>query len=109
MRMRSSTIMFDTLSSASQWVGTAAAVLTTCSFLPQAFLTLRSQDVSGISAGMYSMFTAGVALWLVYGYLLGEWPIIIANAVTLTLCSLILITKLRVDRHQRRKRQGPEH
>ena len=45
--------------------------------------------------GMYSLFTTGVALWLLYGISLGEWPIIMANAVTLGLAALILGMKLR--------------
>jgi MtN3 and saliva related transmembrane protein len=79
------------------WLGTAAAVLTTSSFVPQALLTLRTRDVSGISLAMYSCFTAGVALWLVYGVVLGQWPIIVANTVTLALAGTILVTKLVVD------------
>lgn len=77
------------------WVGYAAATLTTLSFVPQAILTVRTRNVSGISLGMYSCFTAGVALWLVYGLHLGEWPIIAANAITLGLASIILVTKVR--------------
>lgn len=76
-------------------IGYLAAVLTTCSFVPQAWLTFRSRDVRGISLGMYSVFAAGVALWLVYGLLLEAWPIVAANAVTLTLALLILGMKLR--------------
>jgi MtN3 and saliva related transmembrane protein len=86
------------------WLGTAAAVLTTGSFLPQAVLTLRTRNVSGISLGMYLMFTLGVALWLAYGLALGQWPVIAANAVTLVLASLILLTKWQVERSTRRGR-----
>ncbi len=80
------------------WLGYVAATLTTGSFLPQAWLTLRTRDVSGISLGMYSAFTLGVALWLAYGIALGEWPIIIANAFTVTLAAIILATKIAVER-----------
>ena len=76
-------------------IGFLAAVLTTASFGPQALHTFRTRDVSGISLVMYSAFTAGVALWLVYGLLLGAWPIVIANIVTLSLASSILVMKLR--------------
>lgn len=75
-------------------IGYIAASLTTLSFLPQALHTFRTRDVSGISLGMYSMFTVGVALWLVYGLLLGAWPIVVANAVTLALALAILVMKL---------------
>lgn len=79
----------------SELIGYLAAALTTCSFVPQAWLTFRTRDVSGISLGMYSVFTTGVALWLVYGLLLGAWPIVSANAVTLALALAILVMKLR--------------
>ncbi len=80
------------------WLGYVAATLTTASFLPQAWLTIRTRDVSGISLGMYSAFTLGVALWLAYGIALGEWPIIIANAFTVALAATILGTKIAVER-----------
>ena len=76
-------------------LGYCAAALTTGSFLPQALLTLRTRDVSGISLGMYSAFTLGVALWLVYGVLLYSWPLMIANSITLALALAILVMKLR--------------
>lgn len=76
-------------------IGTLAAILTTLSFLPQARHTFRTKDVRGISLGMYSAFTLGVALWLVYGLMLGAWPVVIANLVTLALASAILVMKLR--------------
>jgi MtN3 and saliva related transmembrane protein len=76
-------------------VGTIAACLTTFSFLPQAIKTFRTKDVSGISLSMYGIFTAGVALWLIYGILLMAWPIIASNAVTLSLAISIFVMKLR--------------
>lgn len=79
------------------WLGYLAASLTTLSFVPQAVLTLRTREVHGISAVMYGLFTIGVALWLAYGWRLGEWPIIVANAVTLVLATTILTTKLVID------------
>lgn len=84
--------------------GYAAAILTTISFVPQVWHTFRTRDVSGISLGMYSVFTAGVALWLVYGVLLTAWPVVIANAVTLALAVAILVMKLRYRRPARRRR-----
>jgi MtN3 and saliva related transmembrane protein len=76
-------------------IGYLAAFLTTFSFVPQAWLTLRTRDVSGISLGMYAVFTTGVALWLLYGLLTDAWPVVLANAVTLALASFILVMKLR--------------
>lgn len=78
-----------------EWVGFVAAFLTTFSFVPQAVMTIRTRNTSGISRGMYLMFTAGVALWLVYGIYLESWPMIFANTVTLMLASTVLVMKLR--------------
>ena len=87
-------------------LGYLAAALTTGSFVPQALHTLRTRDVSGISLAMYGTFTAGVALWLAYGLAVGEWPIVVANAVTLALAATILVTKIVVERQQRQDRQN---
>lgn len=79
----------------SDWVGYLAAILTTCSFVPQAWHTFRTRNVSGISLGMYTVFACGVSLWLAYGVMLGAWPIVAANAITLALALAILGMKLR--------------
>lgn len=76
-------------------VGYAAATLTTLAFIPQTLHSWRSRDLSGVSLGMYSLFTCGVALWLLYGIVLESWPIIIANAITLALAGSVLFLKLR--------------
>lgn len=80
-----------------EWLGFAAASLTTASFLPQAWLTFRTRDVSGISLAMYSAFTLGIVLWLVYGIRLGAWPLIVANTITLVLAGAVLLMKVRLD------------
>ena len=79
-------------------LGYAAAALTTASFVPQAWLTFRTRDVSGISLAMYSVFTLGIALWLVYGLFIEAWPIVIANVVTFALAAAILVMKLSMER-----------
>ncbi len=86
---------FTHLPNLTDWLGYVAATLTTASFVPQAWLIFRTRNVSGISLAMYSAFTAGIALWLAYGVMLGAWPIIIANIVTLILASCILVMKIR--------------
>ena len=83
-----------------EWIGTCAAILTTGSFIPQAWLIFRTRQVEGVSVGMYSAFTTGVALWLLYGVATGSWPITIANAITLTLASAILVMRLRFHPQQ---------
>ena len=75
-------------------VGYAAAILTTVAFVPQALKSWRTRDLSGVSLTMYSLFTVGVALWLAYGIILGAWPIIVANVVTLALAGMVLALKI---------------
>ena len=89
-------------------IGALAACLTTLSFLPQAWLSFKTRDVSGVSLLMYSVFTAGVALWLAYGLLLGSWPMVIANAITLTLALMILTMKLVYGRRPHRQPLAPK-
>jgi MtN3 and saliva related transmembrane protein len=81
-------------------LGFVAASLTTAAFVPQAWLTFRTRDVSGISLAMYSAFTLGILLWLAYGLMLGAWPVIIANAVTLALAAGILAMKIVIGRRR---------
>ncbi len=81
--------------SSTDLIGYLAASLTTFSFVPQAWLTFRTKDVRGISVGMYSVFTLGIALWLAYGLMLSAWPIVVANTITLALSSAILSMRLR--------------
>ncbi len=78
----------------SDLIGYLAASLTTVSFAPQAWLTFRTRDVRGISLGMYSVFTVGIAMWLAYGWLIQAWPVVIANTITLVLAASILAMKL---------------
>ena len=58
--------------------------------------------MSGVSLAMYSAFTTGVALWLAYGIVLGAWPIVVANMVTLALAATILSVKIVEDRRRGR-------
>ena len=81
-------------------IGYGAAILTTAAFVPQALKSWSSRDLSGVSLSMYSLFTLGVALWLLYGILLQSWPIILANLITLILASVVL--KLKIS-HLRRQ------
>ncbi|MDP2787600.1 MAG: SemiSWEET transporter [Pseudomonadota bacterium] len=81
-------------------IGYGAAILTTAAFVPQALKSWSSRDLSGVSLSMYSLFTLGVALWLLYGIALQSWPIILANCITLVLAGLVLSLKIS---HLRRK------
>lgn len=77
------------------WIGSAAATLTTTAFIPQAWKVWRTCHTADISLGMYTLFTLGVVLWLIYGALLESWPIVIANCITLLLAGAVLAMKLK--------------
>ncbi len=66
-------------------IGYIAAFFTTFSFAPQAVLTLRTRDTSALSLGMYSMFVTGVAIWMIYGWMISDGIIMLANGLTLML------------------------
>lgn len=78
-----------------QILGYIAATLTTISFLPQAWMTWKTRSAHGVSLGMYCVFIAGVASWLLYGLMIDSWPVVIANAITILLAGFILVMKLR--------------
>jgi MtN3 and saliva related transmembrane protein len=76
-------------------IGYCAAFLTTFSFVPQAHYSWKTRDLSGISLPMYSLFSLGVAAWLVYGLMISSWPVIIANSITLLLACSVLWLKIQ--------------
>jgi len=82
----------------STYIGSIAAICTTLAFIPQAVHSYKTRDLSGISLPMYSIFTLGVAMWLFYGILKQDIPIIIANAITFALSAMILILKIKEKR-----------
>ena len=78
--------------------GTVAAVLTTSAMFPQAIRIIRTRDVHSISFLMYLANTLGIIFWLVYGILLNELPIIIANSIAIIPASLILFLKIALGK-----------
>jgi MtN3 and saliva related transmembrane protein len=76
-------------------VGLAAAFCTTIAFLPQVIQTWRTRSTKDISLAMFLVFTTGIFLWLVYGVILRDVPLIAANGVTFVLSGTILYFKFR--------------
>ncbi|MFA0442728.1 glutathione synthetase [Vibrio sp. 10N.286.49.C2] len=76
-------------------LGYLAAICTTCSFVPQVLHILKTRNTDSISLMMYSIFVSGVALWLIYGLLIDDLPIVVANSITFILASTILSLKVR--------------
>ena len=78
-----------------KYIGFFAAFCTTIAFLPQAIKVYKSKSTKDISLYMFLIFTIGVLSWFVYGLIINDWPVILANAVTLVLSLFILIYKLK--------------
>ena len=76
-------------------VGTTAAILTTISFVPQAYQVIKTKDTSGISLGMYIAFVLGVFLWIIHGIKIQDTNLIGANAITFVFASIILTYKIK--------------
>ena len=76
-------------------IGTIAAILTTLSFVPQAYQVIKTKDTSGISLGMYIAFVIGVFLWIIHGINIQYYNLIGANAITFIFASIILTYKIK--------------
>ena len=76
-------------------LGFLAAFLTTSAFVPQVWTSWRTRDTRGISLGMFSTMTVGVLLWLIYGVLIGDAPLVAANGLAFVLSLAVLILKIR--------------
>lgn len=77
------------------WLGLCAGALTTIAFIPQLLKIWATKSAEDISYGMFSLFSTGVFLWLLYGITIASAPIIIANAITFVLAITILMLKIR--------------
>jgi len=76
-------------------LGLVAAACTTIAFVPQVVKTVRSRDTRSISLPMYALFTFGIFLWLIYGLLNNDLPIIAANSITCVLAAVVLAFKVK--------------
>lgn len=76
-------------------IGMIGASLTTVAFLPQAIKTIRTKNTRDLSLGMFVLSEMGVVMWLTYGILIGDIPIIFANVITFFLISTIIMMKIK--------------
>ena len=76
-------------------LGLVAGTLTTLSFLPQLVKAWKTRSTHDISFGMLALFSAGLVLWIIYGVIVTDVPVIAANSLTLLFVGLILALKLR--------------
>ena len=77
------------------WLGFTAGLLTTLAFVPQVVKIWKTKSARDVSLHTFAAFTLGVALWLAYGIVRQEPPIIVWNAVTLVLAGAILAMKMK--------------
>ncbi len=77
------------------WIGLVAAFCTTFAYLPQVIRTWTTRSTKDISLGMFLVMVVGILLWLVYGVLIADVPLIAANGLTLAFASTILYFKIR--------------
>lgn len=80
-------------------IGFIAAICTTAAFIPQVCQVWVSRSAKDISIAMYLIFMTGVALWLVYGLIIKDSPLIVANLITLVLAGAVLTMKLYFERN----------
>ena len=85
-------------------LGLVASSFTMMAFVPQVVKTWRTKSSADLSVGMYGLLTGGAVLWLAYGVLIRDLPIIVTNAVTLTLLLLVLG---QMAWHRRRQPDAP--
>ncbi len=75
-------------------IGYSAAALSTASFAPQAWKIIRARETKDISSGTYVLTVAGFAMWIVFGLLGRQWPLVVSNSICLVLSAFILLMKL---------------
>jgi MtN3 and saliva related transmembrane protein len=76
-------------------IGYVAGTCTTLAFLPQVIRTWKTRSTEDISLGMFSLMVFGIGLWLFYGVVTEDWPLIIADGFSLFLAAMILLMKIR--------------
>lgn len=87
--------MIESIPLSVHWIGAAGAVLTTICWLPQAARVVRTRDTRSISLSTNLLFALGVLLWLVYGIALGNWPLIVGEAISMMFTLVIITMKVR--------------
>ena len=93
-----------------QWLptilATVAGILSTASFVPQVLKAWKERDTAAISKRMYMVTVTAFILWSTYGFMIGSWPLIVFNLLSLCLSGSILFLKIRNDRHEARETSG---
>ena len=75
-----------------------AGVLTSISMMPQLIKVIKEKDVTNISLVMLAILISGLGLWVWYGVIKDEWPIILTNAFAFILNIILLVFYFRYDK-----------
>ena len=76
-------------------IGLIAGTCTTISFLPQVIKTIKTKKTKDISMSMYIVLATGILLWMIYGILIKDLPVILANSISFVLAISVLILKIK--------------
>ena len=85
-------------------VGSAAAICMVCGYLPQAIYTIRTRETDGIAMPTFLAMGLGSLFFAVQGILIGNWPLLVTNTITLIASVIITAIKIHNDRKKRRRR-----
>jgi MtN3 and saliva related transmembrane protein len=77
------------------YLGYFAGLLTVCAFLPQVIRTWRTRQTRDLSLGMFALLSTASTLWIVYGALTADWPVVATNAGMVALNGALAVAKLR--------------
>ncbi|HBF87941.1 MAG TPA: hypothetical protein DDX39_04790 [Bacteroidales bacterium] len=76
-------------------IGFIAAASTTVSFIPQAIKTIKTRQTKDISLLMYALLTFGVLMWTIYGIMVNDLPVLLANGITIIFAAIVLVLKIK--------------
>ena len=77
------------------YLGYFAGILTVSSFLPQVIRSWRTRQTRDLSLGMFTLLTTACTLWMIYGVLTSDWPVILTNGAMVVMNSAIAVAKIR--------------
>jgi MtN3 and saliva related transmembrane protein len=77
------------------YLGYFAGFLTVVSFIPQVIRTWRSKHARDLSFGMFALLVTASSLWILYGVIIGSWPVILTNVGMVALNGALAVAKVR--------------
>ncbi|HBN63177.1 MULTISPECIES: PQ-loop domain-containing transporter [Muribaculaceae] len=84
-------------------VGYAAAICMVCGYLPQAIYTIRTRDTDGIAMPTFLLLGFGSIFFVIQGFMIDNWPLIITNLITTVSSIIVFVIKVNNDRLKKKK------